>query len=62
MTLMSSVLKHALQSGLISRNPTEAVKRVKAPKRDFQVWESSDVQRLTTAIKGDRLWAWSTWR
>jgi len=56
MTLLGSALKHALQLGLISRNPVDAVKRVKIAKRDFQIWEPADVQRLVTAIQDHRLY------
>lgn len=55
-TLLGTALKHALQLGLIYRNPVEAVKRVKPQKRDLKVWEPSEVQRLITAITDDRLY------
>ncbi|GAA3995655.1 site-specific integrase [Deinococcus rubellus] len=56
MTLLNTALKHALQLGLIHRNPADAVKRVKVPRRDFQVWEPSEVQRLIVAVQDDRLY------
>lgn len=56
MTLLGTAMKHALQLGLIYRNPVEAVKRVKIPKRDLKVWEPSEVQRLIAAITDDRLY------
>lgn len=56
MTLLGTALNHALKLGLIYRNPVDAVKRVKIPRREFQVWEPSEVQRLITAITDDRLY------
>ncbi|MCP2015656.1 integrase [Deinococcus sp. HSC-46F16] len=55
-TLLGTALRHALQLGLIYRNPVDAVKRVKPSKRDLKVWEPSEVQRLIAAITDDRLY------
>ncbi|AWN22469.1 hypothetical protein DKM44_03815 [Deinococcus irradiatisoli] len=56
MTLLNTALKHALQLGLLYRNPADAVKRVRVLKRDFQVWEPSEVQRLIVAVQHSRLY------
>ncbi|WP_412027052.1 tyrosine-type recombinase/integrase [Deinococcus yunweiensis] len=56
LALLNSALRHALQLGLIHRNPVEAVKRVKPGRRDLQVWEPSDVHRLITAVQTSRLY------
>ncbi|WP_189069347.1 site-specific integrase [Deinococcus radiotolerans] len=56
MTLLGTAMKHAMQLGLIYRNPVEAVKRVKVVRRDFQVWESSEVHQLIGAVLEDHLY------
>ncbi|MFC6592372.1 tyrosine-type recombinase/integrase [Deinococcus lacus] len=53
--LLGSALRHALQLGLLYRNPVDAVKRVRATKKELQVWEPSEVQRLMEEVKGNRL-------
>lgn len=56
MTLLGTAMKHAMQLGLIYRNPVDAVKRVKVVRRDFQVWEPSEVHKLIGAVLNDRLY------
>ncbi|GGK11249.1 site-specific integrase [Deinococcus malanensis] len=56
LTLLGTAMKHAMQLGLIYRNPVEAVKRVKVARREFQVWEPSEVQALIAAVLDDRLY------
>ncbi|MBB5234428.1 tyrosine-type recombinase/integrase [Deinococcus budaensis] len=56
LSLLGSAMRHALQLGLITRNPVEAVKRVKPAKRDMQVWEPSEIHRLILAIQNSRLY------
>lgn len=56
MTLLGTAMKHAMQLGLIYRNPVDAVKRVKVVRRDFQVWEPSEVHKLIGAVLDDRLY------
>ena len=53
--MLHSALGHALKTGLVNRNPADAAVPPKAPTKEMQFLDSSQVSQLLIAARGGRL-------
>ena len=52
--LLSEALKHAVQWGIIPRNPAESVSPPRPQRRDLQVWDMTEIKRFLGVAQESR--------